>query len=125
MTQGERWIIFYTGGDIFTSAMGSPWEAPRRDIQSIASSRPGGGHYNVNQRDYYYYEADNGGWNEANDLFTVWDHLIRADRPLVVFGRMLSDENWKRHHNAIIQYCDKFSPWLTGFSDEPPEEPYL
>jgi len=125
IVQGGRWIIFYTGGKIFTSAMGSPWQAPRRDIQSIASSRPGGGHYNVNQRDYYYYEAENGGWNEANDLFTVMDHLVRADYPLVAFGRMLSDANWRRHHKAINQYCDEYAPWLNGFSHEPPERPYL
>ena len=125
MTDGDRWIIFYTGGRIFTAAQGTAWEAPRRDVQSIASCRGGGGWYNVNQRDYYYYEKENGGWNEADDLFTIWDHLIRADKPLVAFGRMLSDENWRRHHKAIIAYCDKHAPWLNGFRDEPPEEPYL
>ena len=123
--QGERWIVFYTDGSTFCSVDGSPWDAPRRSVQSIASSKEGNDWYNVNMRDYYYYERENGGWNEANDLFTVFDHLIRAKRPLVLFGRMLSDAGWRETHKKMRAYCEDHRPFLLGQTDERPKERYI
>lgn len=140
MKQGDRWIIFYTNGDTFTHADGTPWDAPRRSVQSIASLRvdtKGNGEdwYNVNQRDYYYYEppkevspgfwVDVGGWNEAGDLFTVFDHLLRAKHPCVLFGRMLSDAAWRETHKAIVNYCNVHRDFIFGVTDDRPPQRYL
>ena len=95
MKQGEKWVIYYTNGDKFTSDDGSPWDAPRRSIQVIASSNPEVGFGWVHSSDYFYYEEENGGWQSA-DMFTLWDHLIRAKYPCPGFGRMLSDTDWKQ-----------------------------
>lgn len=124
MKQGERWIIFYTDGTTFTSVDGEPWDAPRRSVQSIASYKPLNDWYNVNLTDYYYYEKENGGWNEARDLFTVFDHLLRAKYPCVMFGRMLSDENWIQSHKLIKQYCQDNVAFIIGKSDERPPQTY-
>ena len=125
MRQGERWIIFYTDGSTFTCTDGEPWDAPRRSVQSIASVKDRGDDwYNVNQHDYYYWEAENGGWNEA-DMFTVFDHLIRAKHPLVLFGRMLGDAGWKETHSAIMKYCEAHREFILGISDERLPQTYL
>jgi hypothetical protein len=75
-------------------------------------------------RDFYYYEEENGGWNEADDLFTVFDHLLRAKQPLVLFGRMLSDAGWRDTHKRMRAYCEKARPFLLGHTDDRPAQTY-
>ena len=94
MMQGEKWVVYYTNGDKFTSEDGTPWDAPRRSMQAIASSSPEVGFYWIYGSDYFYYEEEHGGWHKA-DMFTLWDHLVRAKYPCPGFGRMLSDAVWK------------------------------
>ena len=94
MNQGEKWVIYYTNGDKFTSDDGSPWDAPRRSIQAIVSSNPEVGFDWAHGSDYFYYEEETGGWHSA-DMFTLWDHLVRAKYPCPGFGRMMSDVDWK------------------------------
>jgi hypothetical protein len=125
MKQGERWIIFYTDGSVFTSADGTPWNAPRRDVQSIVSVKDNGTDwYNVNMHDFFYWEEENGGWNEG-DGFTLYDHLLRANPPCVLFGRMLSDVNWEKTHKAMRRYSDTYRDWILGRSDERPPQNYF
>jgi hypothetical protein len=125
MIQGERWIIFYTDGSVFTSADGSAWDAPRRSVQRIASGRADkhNDFYNVQQYDYFYWEPEHGGWN-GGDNFTIFDHLLRAARPCVIFGRMLSDEGWQDRHKKMNDYCEKHRQWLLGRTDEQPAKTY-
>jgi hypothetical protein len=122
--QGDRWIVFYTDGSVFTSANGTPWKAPRTDVQRIANCKEGHEKdwYNVQSYDYFYYEKARGGWNEAKDWQTVMLHLLRASRPLVVFGSMLSDREWEQTHKRMNEYCERHYKWLIGQSDEPPRE---
>ena len=62
MIQGERWIIFYSSGDTFSSDDGSAWDAPRESILAIASSSPETGFIWLYGRTYYYFEAERGGF---------------------------------------------------------------
>ena len=131
MKQGDRWIVFYTDGSIFTSADGSPWDAPRRSVQSIASVKDSGDDwYNINMSDFFYFEewtSDGqpvGGWHCAKNMFDVMDHLLRAKHPCVLFGRMLSDAAWKALHHEMNDYCYKHRAWLLGQTDEKPEGHY-
>lgn len=94
MKQGEQWVIFYGDGSEFSSADGSPWDAPRQDVQIIASSHPMNGYNLVHGQDYFYYEEDRGGFAGC-DQFSLYDHLIRAKYPCPLFGRMMSDIDWK------------------------------
>jgi hypothetical protein len=126
MKQGDRWIIFYTDGRTFTHLDGSPWDAPRRSVQRIASARAEkhDDWYNVQQYDYFYWEEDNGGWN-GGDNFTIWDHLLRAKYPCVIFGRMLSDEGWQDCHKAMNKFCEQHRDFILGRTDERPPKNYL
>lgn len=93
MKQGERWIVYYGDFSTFSCDDGEPWEAPRLDVMAIASYSEKVGFYWIYSADYFYFEADRGGWQKA-DSFTLWDHLLRAKYPCVLFGRMLSDAHW-------------------------------
>lgn len=125
MIQGEKWIVFYTDGSTFCSADGTPWEAPRRSVQRIASAKAtkhNDWNY-VQQHDYFYWEEENGGWN-GGDTFTLFDHLLRAHKPCVIFGRMMSDDSWLEAHKAMNVYCENNRAWLLGMSDERPPQSY-
>ena len=102
MKQGEKWIIYYTDGDKFSSDDGTAWDAPRRSIQAIASNSPDVGFYWVHGADYFYYEKERGGWQKA-DMFTLWDHLVRAKYPCIGFGQMLSDQDWRELWKRITE----------------------
>lgn len=85
----EWWRIYYEDESTFSSDDGSPFEAPRTGVQVIAY-RDGDGVSLLSQADYYYYEperADGGWWHCSPEGMTL--HLIRARRPLIVFGSMI------------------------------------
>lgn len=88
------WAIYYDDGSRFTDEDGSAFEAPRTGVQIIAQADPSMGWELVSSADYYYFEPDRRGWYVA-DLFTVWDVLIRAPRPLILFGRMVSEDEFR------------------------------
>ncbi len=116
MIQGEKWVVYYTNGDQFTSEDGTPWDAPRRSIQAIASSSPEVGFYWIYGSDYFYYEEESGGWQKA-DTFTLWDHLVRAKYPCPGFGRMLSDQGWRDMWKRIREDFGKKDGWLQREND--------
>ena len=88
-----NWRIYYDGGRVFTSEDGTPWDAPRTGVQIIVQEHDRVGWEILNSADEYYYEADKRGWYEAKG-FTFYEHLIRAKRPLIVFGRMVSNAEY-------------------------------
>jgi hypothetical protein len=124
MKQGERWIIFYTDGTTFTSVDGEPWDAPRRSVQCIASYRELNDWYHIHGTDYFYYEEEHGGWNDARDIFSAFDHILRAKYPCLLIGRMLSDEGFAETFKLIKQYCVNNAAFLVGKSDERPPQTY-
>lgn len=127
MKQGDRWIIFYEDGSTFCTNDGTPWEAPRLGVQSIAQSKDEKDcdWYFTNQFDQYYYEEKRGGWCEARDLLTVMQHLLRARFPCIIFGSMVNNKTWFATHKAAKTYCEAHHDWLVGTTDERPAEKYL
>ena len=81
--------------------------------------------YLIQQIDYFYYEPNHGGWNDCTDLFSLHDHLLRADYPLVIFGRMLSDAQWKETFRAVKKFCEDNRQYLLGLTDDRPQKTYL
>lgn len=90
-----NWAIYYGDGSIFTSADGDPFNAPRTNVQIIAFKNNQMGWEILSQSDYYYYEKDGHGWCIATDQFNVFDVLVRVNRPLILFGRWLSQDEFK------------------------------
>ena len=93
-----QWRIYYGDGSCFSSEQGTPWDAPRVNVQMIIQEHPRVGWEIVSNADQYYFEEESRGWYSAEG-FTLWDHLVRAKMPLVVFGRMISTG----HFDALVK----------------------
>jgi len=114
------WWRVYTASGVFTSEDGSPWDAPRQDVQIIVQEDDAAGWRIVHSKDYYYFEEERGGWN-GGDTFAMFDHMLRAKSPCLLFGRMLSDEDWK----ALFSRVKTDVGERTGRANrEPLREPY-
>lgn len=88
------WKVYYSDG-VFTSDDGTPYEAPRQDVQLIAQSHPAAGWEMIHGGDYFMWEPDRRGWWQG-DIFTAMDHLIRAKKQCLLFGRIINDEEFAR-----------------------------
>lgn len=87
------WRVYYTDGSVFTDKDGSPDDAPRSGVGVIVQERSHGDYELVHGKDYYYFEPVVGGWH-STDIFGAFDHLLRAKRQCLLFGRMMSDPEW-------------------------------
>ena len=105
-----EWIIFYEDGE-FSSEDGDPWEAPRQGVQIVAQVDDFVGYVLIHGRDYFYHEAERGGWANC-DLFGLYDHLIRAPRPCPLFGRMMSDAAFGSLRERVKKALGPKQGWL-------------
>jgi hypothetical protein len=126
MKQGDRWAIFYTNDSVFSSEDGTPWDAPRRSVQCVVSckNKEEKDWYCIQQIDRFYYEPEHGGWNDCTDEYSMYDHMIRTKHPLVIFGRMLSDSQWKDAFARVVKWNEVHKLWLTGMTDDRPAQNY-
>lgn len=114
------WWRVYTSSSVFTDQDGQPYDAPRVDVQVIVQGR--GGEYElVHGKDYFYWEAERGGWH-ATDIFGAFDHLIRAPRQCLLLGRMLADDEWSALFDRVKIEC---GPRTGRYARETLREPYL
>jgi hypothetical protein len=106
-----RWRLYYENGSVFTDADGTPWDAPRQAVQMAVQEDPRVGYRYVSGEDYFYYEAERGGWN-VTAQWGMFDHLLRAARPCVLFGRQMSDAGWSALHGRIKREMGDKEGWL-------------
>lgn len=90
-----EWIIYYGDGNKFSNIDGDCYDAPRTNVQLIVFKNNQMGWELLSQSDYYYYEGDGHGWCIASDQFNVFDVLIRVHKPIILFGRWLSKEDFQ------------------------------
>jgi hypothetical protein len=90
------WAIYYGDGSKYTSMDGSPFDAPRTDVQIIAFKNNQMGWEILSQSDYYYYEPKAHCWCIAADQFNVFDVLVRVKKPIILFGRWLSQAAFRK-----------------------------
>jgi len=108
------WHIYYDRGE-FSSEDGDPWAAPRTGVVVIARADPMVGYRLIHSGDYYYYEADRDGW-QASDLIGMADHLMRAPRPLVLFGRTIDSGQYRE---VLHSLRERYGPKQGYLEDEP------
>ena len=98
------WRIYYGDGSTFSDEDGSPFDAPRTGVQVIAYTNPSTGKIDrLSQADFYYYEpecTDWGWWHCGPETMTL--HLIRAKRPLILFGEMLPTRHFTEIEKKAI-----------------------
>jgi len=113
------WRIYYEGGKVFTSEDGSPYDAPRIGVQVIAEEHPAAGYELIFGSDYYCFDPDRRGWWRG-DIFTAMDHLMRARRQCLLFGRIVDDEEWR----ALFERINiELGPRAGRVTTEPRREP--
>lgn len=110
MKQSEQWIIFYRDKSIFDWQDGRPWAAPRTGVEVIVCTHPVTGYVNIHRKDYFYYEEASGGWQTAEREDMVL-HLIRAELPLVLFGEMMSDEEYREFFRWTQKIVEERYGW--------------
>jgi len=115
-----KWFkIFYTDG-VFSSEDGTPYDAPRQDVQVIAQERDGD--YQLSHgTDYFYFEPERGGFAGC-DQFGSFDHLVRAKRQCLFIGRMLSDEEWRK---LFARVKEDLGPRTGRYARESSREPSI
>jgi hypothetical protein len=97
------WRIYYEGGKVFTSADGSPFDAPRVGVLAIVQEKDGSWE-SVNGRDHFYWEPERGGWM-TTEYFGAIDHLMRAPRQCLLFGRQVSDDEYRKTLERVHLDC--------------------
>jgi len=106
-----EWCVYYDDGSRFSDHDGDPWSAPRVGIVAIVHADDRVGWTIVCGEDYFYYEPAVGGWRNTSQ-FGMYDHLVRAQRPLVLFGRMITDEHYAQVRRDIATEWGDKSGWL-------------
>ena len=87
-----QWKIFYSNGT-YSDEDGSPELAPKRDVQTIAVADDTAGRRVERGTDFYIWTPERGGWRGV-DFFGVYDYLIDPGAKIVLFGRILSNEDY-------------------------------
>lgn len=87
------WRVYYEREQVFTDRDGHPWDAPRVGVLCVVQEH-NGSYETVHGRDHYYYESGRGGW-VTSDIFGAIDHLMRAPRQCLLFGRQVTDEEYR------------------------------
>jgi hypothetical protein len=108
-----KWRIWYGDGSDYSDRQGSPFEAPRVDVQVIAQFNEQVGYEVISGGDYFYWEPERGGWRTTSG-FGLYDHLIRCKQPLILFGRHMTDAEWTRLFLKVKAELGDKQAWLQG-----------
>lgn len=88
-----NWKIYYSD-NTYSNLDGLPEHAPKRDVQAIAVVENSTGYRIERENDYYVWWPENGGWRGV-DQFGLYDYLILPGYKIVLFGRMLNNDQYK------------------------------
>lgn len=111
-----QWKIYYGDGSTYSDLDGPPELAPKRDVQAIPHTSGLTGHRVERTNDYYVWTPERGGWRGV-DQFGLFDYLIEPGVKIVLFGRMLNNEEYR----AILAQSSR-DPDLPKRSAWMPEE---
>jgi hypothetical protein len=87
-----NWRVYYGDGSTYSDADGPPELAPKRDVQTIAQRNEIVGRRIERGNDYYIWTDH--GWRGC-DQFGLYDYLIQPGFKVVLFGRSLSDGEYR------------------------------
>lgn len=110
-------MIYYGDGTRFTWEDGSPFDAPRINVQLIVvedDKEDKNGWLFQSDAEYYYYDSDIDIWYIA-DTFAMYDLLIRCKHPLVFFGRYIDRDQFNEVlRKAVTELDGKKTRWRRG-----------
>lgn len=88
-----KFKIFYGDGATYSDADGSPWDAPRRNVQAIIGPDKANGRYILAQHDAYWWDEIRRRWF-GGDRYGEWDYLDQLGPKVVLRGRFISNEEY-------------------------------
>lgn len=103
-----KWCVYYGDGAKFSDKDGGPELVPARDVQVIAQVSKEHGWEAVAGNDYYIWR--DGRWYGV-DKFGLFDYLVDPGWKRVLFGRMLT----KDEYNAVWAQVSQDMPDKTAF----------
>lgn len=95
-----KFKIFYGDGTTYSNKNGPPERAPKRNVQLITVEDDVIGRRIEATNDYYAYTSH--GWRGC-DRFGLFDYLIEPGVKLVLFGRSLSDVEYKTIRDKAVK----------------------
>lgn len=87
-----EWKIFYSAST-YSDEDGPPELAPKRDVQTIAVANDVAGVRIERGTDFYIWVPERGGWRGV-EQFGLYDYLIDPGFKIVLFGRVLSENDY-------------------------------
>lgn len=99
-----EWKIFYSDGS-YTNEDGPPELAPKRGVQAIAVRDDLIGRRIERSEDHYIWTPENGGWRGV-DEFGLFDYLIEPGFKVVLFGRTLSNDDYRATWDRVANDSD-------------------
>jgi len=96
-----RWLVLYDDRPPFSSRDGGPEMVPARGVQIILQDHPRVGIETVTGADYYIWRKER--WMGV-DRFGMHDYLIEPGWKIVLFGRMLTHDEYKKIFLTIEEY---------------------
>ena len=100
-----KWKIFYPDGASYSSDDGDPALAPKRGVQAIAVTDSMIGRRIERSENFYIWTPANGGWRGA-DKFGLFDYLIDPGYKIVLFGRTLSEDEYRKIWDRVSNDSD-------------------
>ena len=92
-----KFKIFYGDRSTYSDEDGSPFDAPRLNVQCIIGPDLNTGRYIVSDKDAYWWESNLERWF-GGDRRGEWDYLCRLGPRVVLYGRAVSEVEY----NSII-----------------------
>ena len=106
-----NWKIYYGDGSTYSDQDGSPEEAQKVNCLAIVQTNDVTGHSVEHTTDYYCWFSPY--WRGC-DIFGLWDYLSQPGVKVVLFGRWVSNEDYKKILQRALKDPDipKRSAWL-------------
>jgi hypothetical protein len=93
-----KWRIYYGDGNTYDSSMGSPENAPSRNVQCIVEHDPDVGRVILADDDWYYFDTAWQRWLKS-DIHGLLDKLL--ERPAVTITGVMSGRSIQSYREVI------------------------
>ena len=97
----SKYKIFYDDGTTITDEICPINKIPKRGVQGIVVADPSLGRRTEHSSDFYIFVPTRGTWRGV-DYFGMYDYMIEPGFKLVLYGRVLSDEDYRKFWDLML-----------------------
>lgn len=100
-----NWKIFYGGQVTYSDADGSPYDAPRLNVQAIVGPDRNTGRYMVSDKDAYWWIPEEQRWR-GGDRHGEWIYMLRLGPRVVLYGEQIDEDEYNSCISAALNDPD-------------------